>query len=133
MVLYQIIRTIRKIIKSFYLEIEFVKIQAHQDDIKDTYNLTFLERENIACDLEAKALITNTSLGYYLFLFKLSSSHISTTKDEVVNSLKALYKYYSKISTMKYLATKLALLDMSQVDWYSRSIAFKRFPTHLHI
>ena len=92
MVLYKIIREIRKTIKSFYLEIEFVKIQAHQDDIKDTYDLTFLERENIACDLEAKALITNTSLGYHLFLFKLSSSHISTTKDEVVNSLKALYK-----------------------------------------
>ena len=41
------------------ISITFVKVDAHQDDVKSFDELFFLEQLNVQCDTKAKALMSN--------------------------------------------------------------------------
>ena len=53
----QVLKEIRKNTSDLDMKLHVVKIKAHQDDVRNFSDVSFVERENVAYDLAAKALI----------------------------------------------------------------------------
>ena len=69
---------IRSIVREFlhlktkrFKSIEFIKVDAHQDDLKSFDELSFLEQLNVKCDARAKELMLNVSEGNHAICFRL--------------------------------------------------------------
>ena len=80
---------------------------AHQDAKKSIHDLSPLEKLNIACDLEAKALITSERRTFIPFPFKLSSLYLLTKQDRVLNSSTSLELVMGLHNNHEYLQWKL--------------------------
>ena len=78
---YQVLKEIRKITSNLDVKLQLFKIKAHQVDVKDLSDLSFAERENVACDLATKELIRSEGSEAHIFPFNLSSTHLSTRCD----------------------------------------------------
>ena len=57
--MYQVLKEIRKITADLDIKLHVFNIKAHQDDVRNFSDLSFVERENVACDLASKSLICN--------------------------------------------------------------------------
>jgi len=110
-----------------------VKIAVHQDDKLDWTELSYLEQENVRCDLVAKHLITSETRPSVPFPFALSSSYFLLESNIVLFSAADIYQYVSITHSKPYLYKKLHLTDIYQIDFSARFKAFTKFPKHLHL
>ena len=114
--MYEVLKEIRKITKDLDIKLHVFKIKVHQDDVRNFSDLTFVERENVACDLAAKSLICNAGSEAHPFPFDLSLMYLSTKHDQITCASASLYHYASLTSTSQYLEHKLKLSRVDTVD-----------------
>ena len=69
--MHQVLKEIRKITSDIDVKLHVSKIKAHQYDVRNFSDLSFVEIENVACDLAAKDLICNAGSEAYHFPFDL--------------------------------------------------------------
>lgn len=69
--LHSIVREFLSIKIDSFSSLKFIKVDAHQDDVKSFDRLTFFEQLNVTCDLRAKKLITNIA-SYEIIPFPLT-------------------------------------------------------------
>ena len=55
--LHPIVREFLHVKSKRFKSIEFIKVDAHQDDLKSFDNLSFFEQLNVQCDVRAKELM----------------------------------------------------------------------------
>ena len=77
--LHQIVREIRLKVKKLNLRLIPIKISAHQDDILEWSALSFLEKENVACDSKAKQIVQLETRSSVPFPFDLHTPCLSTS------------------------------------------------------
>ena len=130
--MHQVIKEIRKITSDLDIKKQLFKIKACQERVKCLNDLSFVERENVECDLADKALFRSVCSDTHPFPFGLSSMNLSTRHDKIMSTHLSLYHHASLTSVSKYLAHKLKLSRLDVVDCKSRIIDFKKIPTHLH-
>ena len=131
--MHQVLKEIRKITTDLDIKLHVFKIKAHQDDVRNFSDLSFVERENVACDLAAKSLIYNAGSETHPFPFDLSSIHLSTTPDQIISTPSSLYHHASLTSASQFLEHKFKLFRVDTVGWTSRIMDFEQFSTHLHM
>ena len=93
--LHQIAREIRLKVRQLNLRLIPIKISAHQDDILEWSDLSFLEQENAACDSKAKQLIKVETRSSVPFPFILSSPYFSTSNNRILSSVQDIYQHVS--------------------------------------
>ena len=84
--MYQVLKEIKNITSDLGIKLYLFKIKAHQDDLRNSSNLIFVEREHVVCDLDAKALMYNAGSEIDPSLFDLSSRHFSTKHDHITST-----------------------------------------------
>ena len=130
--MHQVLKEIRKITSNLGIKLHVFKIKADQEDMRNFSDLSFAERENFACDLAAKVLICNADSETCSLPCDLSSTHLSTTHDQIISAPASLCHHASLAFASQFFEHKLKISRVDTVDWTSRIIAFEKFSTHLH-
>ena len=89
--------------------LKFIKIDAHQDDIKSFDQLTFFEKNNLECVLRVKKLITNT-ISDEIITFPLTINSTCVTNIEK----QLMLNYTTKITTHEHLTLFKSYLEKTK-------------------
>ena len=103
--------------------ITFVKVDAHQDDVKSFNELSFLEKLNVQCGSRTKVLMLNVSEYEVIpFPIDLSSPHVvASTNKLMLNHPKDSRKHVRLIKCEEHLKKALKISNFSKTDWALRA------------
>ena len=116
--LHPIVREFLLLKSKRFKSIAFVKVDAHQDDVKSFDELSFLEQLNVKCDSRAKSLILNVSEEVVIpFPLVLSSPYATiATSQLILNYTKDILLHAHLIKCEEHLNEALKISDFSTID-----------------
>ena len=118
-----------------FKSVEFIKVDAHQDNLKLFDDLSFFEQLNVKCDVRAKELILKVSEDANIpFPLDLSSPYVMRTINYLIlNYAKDVRMHAHLLKCEHYLTRNLKINDVGTIDWMPRSSIIKGVPKHLHV
>lgn len=118
-----------------FKSIEFIKVDAHQDDLKSFDNLSFFKQLNVKCNVRAKELILKVSEDLIiLFPLELSSLHVSIASNHLILNYAQDIQMHTHLLKCEHCLTRtLKIYDVRTINWLLRSTIIKGVQKHLQI
>jgi len=133
--LHPIVREVLHLNSKRFKSIDFIKLDAHQDELKSFDELSFLEKLNVKCDTRAKELILNTLEDTIVpFPLDLSSPYVMIASNQLtLNYPKDVRIHTHLLKCEIYLKKTLKITDFGTIDWALRSSIIEGVPKHLNL
>ena len=133
--LHPIVREVLHLNSKRFKSIDFIKLDAHQDELKSFDELSFLEKLNVKCDTRAKELILNTLEDTIVpFPLDLSSPYVMIASNQLtLNYPKDVRIHAHLLKCEIYLKKTLKITDFGTIDWALRSSIIEGVPKHLNL